>query len=147
VLDKIDREIIETLRADARMSYREIGERVFLSPNAVSERVRHLVESGVIQGFEARIDPQALDLRLEAIIDVKLSAGTTAAQFEAGLRDLEGVVEALLVTGSFDYMLRVACRDQDALVNLTETMRARGGVQETYTRVLMRRVRFVTRLA
>ncbi|MGA2552782.1 MAG: Lrp/AsnC ligand binding domain-containing protein [Burkholderiaceae bacterium] len=51
------------------------------------------------------------------------------------------------MTGSFDYLLRVACRDQDALVRLTETMRARGGVLETYTRILLRNVPLAGRLA
>ncbi|MBV8660423.1 MAG: Lrp/AsnC family transcriptional regulator [Burkholderiales bacterium] len=146
MFDKIDREIIEALRCNARVSYKELGEQVFLSANAVSERVRRLQEDGVILGYEARVDMRALNLPLVAIIDVKLSPGTTAIAFEAGLQGIAGIVEATLMTGSFDYMLRVACRDQEALVHLTETLRERGGVQETYTRVLLRTANLKTRL-
>ncbi len=145
-MDKIDRDILELLRFDARISYKNLGERVFLSANAVSERVRRLEEQGVVLGYEARLNLHALDLPLIAFIDVKLSSGTTAKAFEAGLQSIPGIVEATLTTGSFDYMLRVACRDQDALVHLTEALRARGGVQETYTRLLLRSTNLKARL-
>jgi Lrp/AsnC family leucine-responsive transcriptional regulator len=145
-MDKIDREIVEALRGNARISYRELGERVFLSANAVAERVRRLQESGVIKGYEARVDLRALNLPMVAIIDVKMRPGVTAQDFEAVLQTIPGLVEATLMTGSFDYMLKVACRDQEALVDLTETLRARGGLQETYTRVVLRPVKLKTRL-
>jgi Lrp/AsnC family leucine-responsive transcriptional regulator len=146
-MDKIDREIVESLRSNARISYTELGQRVFLSANAVSERVRRLQERGIILGFEAILDWRAMDLALIAIIDVKLSPGVAAVDFEARLQDIPGIVEATLMTGSFDYMLRVACRDQDALVRLAELLRAKGGVQETYTRVLLRTAQLKHRLA
>lgn len=146
MLDRIDREIIEQLRADARSSYKCLAERVHLSPNAVAERVRGLQDSGAIQGFHADIDLRALDLALVAFIDVKLSPGITAANFETGLRTLPGIIEATLVTGSFDYLLQVACKDQGALVQLTEAMRSQGGIQETYTRILLRKVTLSKRL-
>jgi Lrp/AsnC family leucine-responsive transcriptional regulator len=146
VIDRIDREIIECLRINARMSYKDIGERAHLSANAVSERVRRLESDGVIVGFDVRLDLRLLDFPMAAIIEVKLAAGQTADAFEAHLKTLPGVLEATLVTGAFDYLLRVACRDQEALVQLTEKLRARGGVQETHSRVPLRTVRLSTRL-
>jgi Lrp/AsnC family leucine-responsive transcriptional regulator len=146
-MDKIDREILETLRQNARISYTELGQTVFLSANTVSERVRRLQDRGIILGFEARLDWRAMDLALIAIIDVKLSPGVAAVDFETRMQDIPGIVEATLMTGSFDYMLRVACRDQDALVRLTELLRARGGVLETHTRVLLRSAQMKNRLA
>jgi Lrp/AsnC family leucine-responsive transcriptional regulator len=145
-MDKLDREIIEALRVNARVSYKDLGEGVFLSANAVSDRLRRLEEQGVIQGYEARINLRALDLPLGAVIEVKLNPGVTAAAFEAGLEGIPGIVEAMLMTGSFDYMVRVACRDQDALIRLTETLRERGGAKETHTRLLLRSVTLRTRL-
>lgn len=146
-MDNIDREIIECLRSNARTSYKELGERVFLSANAVSERVRRLEASGAIQGYDVRLDLRALGYPLVAIIEVKLSAGQTADAFEAGLRHVPGILEATLVTGAFDYMLRVACRDQEAVVQLTERLRAHGGIQETFSRVPLRTVKLTGRLA
>ncbi|MES2072949.1 MAG: Lrp/AsnC family transcriptional regulator [Pseudomonadota bacterium] len=146
-MDKIDREILETMRKNSRISYTELGQKVFLSANTVSERVRRMQESGIILAFETRLDLRAMGLALIAIIDVKLSPGVAAVDFEAHIQDIPGIIEATLMTGSFDYMLRVACRDQDALVRLTELLRARGGVLESYTRVLLRSAQLRNRLA
>lgn len=137
-MDQMDAKIVALLRGDARISYKEIGERVHLSANAVAERMRRLETSGVILGYHARIDPHALDLSLQAIIDVKLLPGVTAQAFEATLQTIPGVMEAVLMTGSFDYAVRVACANQEALVRLNENLRARGGVQDTNTRIMLR---------
>ncbi len=138
-MDAIDREIIESLRTNARMTFKELGERVHLSANTVSERVRRLETSGVIRGYDVKLDLRALGLPLEAIIEVKLAPGTTDA-FEREVAAMPGVLEATLVTGRFDYLLRVACRDQEALIALTEALRARTAVQDTYSRLPLRTV-------
>ncbi|MBB3120646.1 Lrp/AsnC family transcriptional regulator [Pseudoduganella violacea] len=137
-MDQIDAKIAAILRNDARISYKEIAERIHLSANAVAERMRRMETAGVILGYHARLDPHALDLSLQAVIDVKMLPGVTAQAFEATLQTIPGVVEAVLMTGSFDYMVRVACANQEALVRLTENLRARGGVQDTNTRIMLR---------
>ncbi|WP_028101969.1 Lrp/AsnC family transcriptional regulator [Pseudoduganella violaceinigra] len=137
-MDQIDAKIAAILRSDARISYKELAERVHLSPNAVAERMRRLEAAGAILGYHARLDPRVLDLSLQAVIDVKLLPGATADAFEATLQTIPGVIEAILMTGNFDYMVRVACADQEALVRLNENLRARGGVQDTNTRLMLR---------
>ena len=139
-MDQIDAKIVATLRNDARISYKDLAEHVHLSANAVAERMRRLEASGVIRGYHASLDPHALGLSLQAIIDVKLLPGVTAEAFEATLQTIPGVIEAILMTGSFDYMVRVACANQEALVRLNENLRARGGVQETNMRLMLRSV-------
>lgn len=139
-MDKIDRDILNTLRMDGRISYRELGEQVHLSANAVAERVRRLQADGSLRGFRAEVNPAALGLNLEALIDVKMRQGVSAEHFEAVIQTIPGIVEATLLTGSFDYMLRTACGDQQDLVRLIETLRERAGVQETYSRLILRSV-------
>ena len=73
------------------------------------------------------------------MIEVKLDAEQAATDFEASLRHLPQVVSATLMTGSYDYAVRVACVDRDDLVSITETLRRRG-VRETYTRLVLREV-------
>jgi Lrp/AsnC family leucine-responsive transcriptional regulator len=138
VLDKIDREIIELLRGDARLSYRELGEQVCLSANTVAERVRRLVSERVLQGFGARVDFAALGLAVQAFIDVKMLPTTSAEHFEAVIQDIPGVIEANVVTGTYDYLLRVACRDHADLMRLVEALRREAGVQDTHSRVVLR---------
>jgi Lrp/AsnC family leucine-responsive transcriptional regulator len=137
-MDKIDRDILRHLTIDGRISFRELGDAVHLSPNAVAERYRRLRESGAIRHIRAALDPAVFGRTLQAQIEVKLASGTAAAEFEVHLRHLPQVLSASLMTGSFDYAVRVACTGQDELVQVTEALRERGGVRETYTRVILR---------
>jgi Lrp/AsnC family leucine-responsive transcriptional regulator len=136
-MDKVDREIVEYLRDDARISFKDLGERVRLSANTVADRVRRLVADGVIRGFEARINPAALDLHLQAYIDVKLKAGTNTHEFETVVQTIPGVMEVALLTGNYDGLLRVACQDQAHLLRLIDALREKAGVQDTYSRVIL----------
>lgn len=141
-MDKIDRAILGLLARDGRLSLRELGEAVHLSPNAVAERFRRLRADGAIRSIRALLDPAALGRPLQVQIEVKLAAQTAARDFEAMLRDLPQVIGATLMTGSFDYAVRVACSDRDELVQLTETLRRTAGVRETYTRLVLRDLEF-----
>ena len=136
-MDEIDGAILRRLRADARISFRDLGEAVGLSANAVAERVRRLVATGTIRGFRADVDPRSSGARLAAFIDLRLSTGTPADAFEAALRAMPGVVSASLTTGNFDFTLRVAVADEPALVALIEGLRARGA-SETHSRIILR---------
>jgi len=124
-MDKLDREILRILATDGRRSYREIGEAVHLSANAVAERIRRLQKDGTIRAIRAVVDPAALGLTIEAQIDVKLRPTTSAEAFEEAIRALPQVLSATLMTGSFDYALRVACTDRKELVDVTETSATR----------------------
>ncbi len=137
-LDRIDRELLALLARDGRMSYKDLGEQVFLSPNAVAERVRHLQSQGVIRGVHADVDPVALGMGLQALIEVKLQAGAPAARFEALVRSLPGVINATLLAGSYDYALRLVVRDQDDFVRVMEALRGSGDVQDTQSRIVLR---------
>jgi Lrp/AsnC family transcriptional regulator, leucine-responsive regulatory protein len=137
-MDEIDREILRLLERDGRATIVEVARRVALSQNATAERVRRLTQAGVITGFAARIAPEAVGLGLEAYVDVKLRSDCPADEFERRLASLAGLRECTLTTGSFDYMLRVACRDQNDLVRIAEYLRTEGGAAETYSRIVLR---------
>ena len=139
-MDKIDRAILGILAEEGRISLRELGERVHLSANTVGERVRKLQERGVIRGFHARRDAAALGLSLHAQVEVKLRPDTRAADFEAAIRHIPGVVDAFLITGANDYVLRLACRDQADLVRVVEALRAEAGVLDTRSGVILREI-------
>lgn len=139
-MDKIDRIILGVLARDGRISFRDLGDKVHLSPNATAERVRKLQQGGAIRGIRADINPASLGQGLEVQIDVKLESGTSAQSFERVLSSLPQVKSATLMTGSFDYAVRVNCADRDELVRVTEALRAKGGVRETYSRMILREV-------
>jgi Lrp/AsnC family leucine-responsive transcriptional regulator len=139
-IDDIDRKILRALSEDGRISFRDLSQRVYLSPNATAERVRQLQSRGIIRRFYASVNPALLGLNLEAYIDVKLQAGTSAQDFEAAVAKMPGVVSLAILTGSFDVRLRVACKDQADLVRLIEALRTRAGAQETNSTVICREI-------
>ncbi len=147
-MDQTDRDILSELARDARISYKDLAERVSLSANAVAERVRRLQERGVIRQFTAEIDPAAFGLTLHALIEVKMESTTTAEQFEARAAATPGVVRAFVTTGRYDWVLEVIARDQQDLQRIIEALRAGGLSRDTYSRIIAtdRRFGFVQRL-
>ena len=138
VLDEMDRKILRALTDDGRVSFRDLGERIHMSANATAERVRRLCEERVICGFHACIDLARTGTPLEAYVDIRLQAGTSAEDFEALARKVPGVMTLAVVTGDFDCRVRVACSDQADLMRLIEALRAGGGIQGTNTSVICR---------
>ena len=139
-MDRRDREILQILQGDGRRSFTDIGTAVHLSANAVADRVRKMTSDGTIRSVRAIVDPAALGMTIEAQIDVKLRPSTSAEAFERAIRGLSQVTTATLLTGSFDYALRVACVDRADLAAVTETIRNKAGAQETYSRIILREV-------
>jgi Lrp/AsnC family leucine-responsive transcriptional regulator len=137
-LDDLDREILNLLERDGRLSFTDLAAKVNLSANAVADRVRRLERSGLIAGYHAVLDRAALGFPLQAYIDIKLRADVPAERFEAAAAAIPGIDQLILTTGGFDYTLRVACRDQADLVRLVEALRAAVPVAETYSRLILR---------
>ena len=135
-MDAIDREIVRTVQRDPRISYRDLGRAVGLSPNAAADRLRRLLRSGVLQ-ILAVVDPGA-DVRLRVLIDVQLRQDQSDDAFEAALRDLPAITEANHVTGTFDYLMRADLSDAASLDRLLRELKQRTGVAATNTRVILR---------
>ncbi|WP_284618761.1 Lrp/AsnC family transcriptional regulator [Aquabacterium humicola] len=112
-LDKLDRDILSVLQTDARISLQELSKRVGLSSSPCWTRIRRMEESGVIEGYTVRVNAQALNLAETVIVQVTLDSHSDEALFAFGraLADIPEVLEALLVSGDYDYILRIAVSD------------------------------------
>ena len=113
-LDRIDARILAALAADGRVSVAELARTVGLSPPSVSERIKRLEESGVIEGYSARIDPRALGLPLIRPIPGQLRK---VAEI---LRDLAEIVECDRITGEDCFIARAhvaSVEDLEALID------------------------------
>jgi Lrp/AsnC family leucine-responsive transcriptional regulator len=137
-LDATDRRILGELRSDARISWRELGEVVHLSPTSVADRVRRLERDGVIEGYTVRVDPAALGRTVRAVVDVSLGAGVLVDDFEARLAQRDEVSFAAYVTGTADYSIIVECAGADGLDGFVRWLRAEAGVSRTETKMLLR---------
>ena len=112
-LDKTDTAILDILQKEGRISNAALSERVGLSQSACSRRLDILEKSGVIKGYHARISHRALDYRMMAIVHISLSGqfAKTLTEFENAVRRCPNVLVCYLVSGEYDYILRVAARD------------------------------------
>lgn len=112
-MDAIDRKILKVLQADARASLQQIGQAVGLSPSPCWERIKKMEIAGAIEGYTVRINPQALDLHDTVLVQLTLDSHTdnTLEKFGEQLAAIPEVIEAYLVSGDYDYLLRVAVRD------------------------------------
>lgn len=135
-MDVIDSAIIRAVQRDPRISYRDLGRAVGLSPNAAADRLRKLRRSGVLT-ILAVVDPGA-DTRLRVLIDLRLGPDQSDDAFETVLRGLPAITEANHVTGSFDYLLRADLPDAASLDQVLRELKAHAGVAATSTRVILR---------
>lgn len=107
-LDEINRDLIDLLQVDGRMSYRELGQRVGLTAPAVAERVRKLEDAGVITGYRAIVDYEQLGFPILCVI--RLNTPRMASGVDEKLRALPEVIEANRVTGSESHVIRARVR-------------------------------------
>lgn len=137
VIDDIDREILSTLQTMGRLTQRELGKAVGLSPNAAGARMQRLIDRKIITGFSARIDHAALGKPIEASIDVWLEDMNDRDQFAAFVRADDRCMEAFHLTGRLDFRLRVRVATSDDLNALLDDLRNNAGVRQTDSRLVL----------
>jgi Lrp/AsnC family transcriptional regulator, leucine-responsive regulatory protein len=139
-LDDIDARIVSALKENARMSFKELGEHVHLSPNAARDRVQSLVARRVITGFHAHVDDGRVDRRVHAYVDVRLRSPDHSLPFERLVRGHPCVESAVHLTGRADYVVRVGCTDPTELDDFIRALKEEGGVRDTETRLVLRSI-------
>lgn len=112
-LDKIDLAILDALQKDGRISNAALAETVGLSQSACSRRLDILEREGVIRGYHARLSNAALGHAVTVIVHMSLSGQSEKilAEFEASVKRCPNVLVCYLMSGEYDYLLRVAARD------------------------------------
>ena len=143
-LDRYDRQILEVLQQDGRISNQDLADRIGLSPSPCLRRVRALEEAGVIKGYRALLDTKALGYTLMALIYISMDKHTPDRfeYFEKEISQFSEVLECLLITGQdADYQIKVIVRDMDAfqelLLNRITGIRGVTGVHSSF---VLRRV-------
>ncbi|HTK52436.1 MAG TPA: Lrp/AsnC family transcriptional regulator [Gemmatimonadaceae bacterium] len=139
MIDQTSRVILETLQSDARISNAEIGRRIGLAPSAVFERIKKLEERGAVRGYNANIDPAAVDLGLLAFVLVRADERGGAPRTEAALVAIPEVQEVHHVAGEDCFMLKVRARDTAALNDLlANQIGSLESVRSTKTTIVLR---------
>ncbi|WP_113718907.1 Lrp/AsnC family transcriptional regulator [Arthrobacter dokdonensis] len=116
-LDGVDRQIIDALVADARITNRDLADAVGIAPSTALMRTRSLMERGAIEGFEAKLNLAVIGRAVQALIAVRLRAHDRDQidTFTSRVPKLPEVLSTFHTSGSVDYLLHIAVRDTDAL--------------------------------
>ncbi len=112
-LGAIDRRILKALQEDGRMTIQAIADRVGLSASPCLRRIRQMERAGVITAYSATVDQNAVGLPVSVFVSIKLERQRAAEldRFAAAIRAWPEVMECYLMTGKFDFLLRVVCAD------------------------------------
>jgi DNA-binding Lrp family transcriptional regulator len=135
--DDIDGRILAELAEHARATFAEIGEKVNLSAPAVKRRVDRMLDSGVIKGFTAVIDRNALGWNTEAYVQVFCHGTIAPERLRAAWVDIPEVVSAATVTGTSDAILHVLARDMQHLEEALERIRSSADIERSESIVVL----------
>jgi len=129
-LDEIDQRIITMLQQDGRMPLAQIAEELHVSPGMVRMRYNRLVEMGVLR-VVAITNPLRMGFTTMALIGIKVDGGKLLKVADK-IAALEEVIYLIVVSGSYDIIAEVVCRDQNHLLQfLTERLYRIEGVRES----------------
>lgn len=139
-LDRIDRAILRALQENGRISYVDLASGVGLSPSPCLERVRRLEREGYIRGYSAVLDPHRLGAGLLVFVEISLdyTSPDIFAEFRRAVLRIPQVQECHLVSGGFDYLVKVRIPDMAAYrALLGEIVQTLPGVRDSRSLVVM----------
>jgi len=138
MLDKKDMAILKLLQENARATVKEISEKIHLSTTPVHERIKRMEESGVIKQYATLVDQNKIDLNLMVIcyVSLKEHSKNAGVKFIKTINELHEVIECYSISGEFDFMLKVVCKDMNAYydfhVNKLSQQENMGNVQSVF---------------
>ncbi len=115
-VDQIDQTILRLLMKNARMPYLEIARECGISGAAIHQRVKKLTDSGIIRGTRLIVDPKALGFDVCALIGIQLREVALHGTAIEALREIPEVVECRFITGKYNILSKVFCRDNEHLM-------------------------------
>jgi len=137
-LDQKDLAILKLLQYNARITVKEISDKVNLSTTPVYERIKWMEETGVIKQYATLVDPEKLNKRLMVIayVSLKQHNKTAGSRFVKTINDMNEVLECYSISGEFDFMLKIVVEDMNAYydfhVNRLSEMENIGNVQSVF---------------
>lgn len=137
MIDAIDQKILTILQGYARTSNAEVARQLGMAASAIFERIKKLEERGIIQGYQARIAPGALDLSLLAFVTVRTEDPVGGDATARALARRPEVQEVHHVAGEDCYLVKVRAKDTAALSRLMKEFGSLPGVRATRTTVVL----------
>ena len=136
-IDDLDRKILEFLQNDGRMAASHIADELDISIPTVTDRIKKLSESGVIQGFHATLNPKLLGLDVSAIITIISESSEHYKEVIQTARNTPEVVQCFSTTGKGSHTLIIVAKNSQALEELLRKIQSWPGVSRTETQVIL----------
>jgi Lrp/AsnC family leucine-responsive transcriptional regulator len=143
-IDKLDRELLRLVQADGRLTNAELAQRIGLSPSAAFRRLQRLEQSGVISGYSATLDGEAIGKPTTVFIEVTLASQVSTAldAFERAVSACEDVLECHLMSGDFDYLIKARIPEMNAYRRLLgDMLLGLPGARESKSYVVMEEIK------
>jgi Lrp/AsnC family leucine-responsive transcriptional regulator len=143
-LDAFDRRILAVLLENARATNVEIADKVGLSEAPCLRRIRRMEAEGVIRGYTARLDPEAIGVGFIAYVTLVLDylTASTAEQFVQRMQEIPEIVSCYIVSGGYDAILHVAAADSTSYSDIVfDKLRRIPGVKDVRSSFVMRTIK------
>ncbi|MEL6586545.1 MAG: Lrp/AsnC family transcriptional regulator [Pseudomonadota bacterium] len=126
-IDNTDARLLRLLQANSRLTSAELSDRLNLSPSACHRRVQRLEREGVITGHVALVDPRAVGRAVTVFVEISLNtqADEVLGAFEDAVARIPAVLECHLMTGAYDYLLKVVAQDSEDFADIHRSHLAR----------------------
>jgi Lrp/AsnC family leucine-responsive transcriptional regulator len=145
--DTTDKRILNLLQENARLSVKEIADKIGLSVTPTYERMRKIERSGIIRNVVALLDRMEIEKGTVAFCNVSLQLHSLKAMelFEQAVAQIPEVMECYHITGNFDYLLKVAVKDMNAYqLFLTRKLATMEHVAQVQSNFVMTDVKYTT---
>lgn len=146
-LDEIDRQLLNYLQADARITNTELARRVELSAPGLQRRVRKLEEMGIIESYVTLVNREAVGFDMLCFVQVTLQRHEPQAirDFKEVIQNMPEVLECFHITGEYDYLLKVVVRNRKHLEQfLLEKLTPVPGMDKIRTSLVLREIKTTT---
>ncbi len=136
-LDSIDVKILEVLQKNARVSISELSKQVNLSLSAVSERLKKLEASSIIEQYTTIINPSSMEKELSVLMLVSLENTSEVNDVLEFVKGVDDILECHHITGEYDYALKITTKNTETLEQLMRSIKSLKGVRHCQTNVIL----------
>ena len=146
-LDKVDRDLLNYLQENARITNAELARRVELSPPGLQKRVRKLEEAGIIDQYATILNPETVGYDMLCYVQITLVRHKSdfLQNFMKVVQDIPEVLEAYHITGEYDYLLKVVIRNRKHLEEfILETLSPLPGMDKIRISLVLNKIKSTT---
>jgi len=138
-VDEMNQRILRLLRMDGKMTYREVAEKLRRSPSTVRDRIKRMEDFDVILGYSAIVNNELMGMESDAIVLANIGDGVTIKDLSK-LRNVDGVMEVLLVSGGRGVLIRLHAPDNHTLESTIASSIIPLGLKDVEVRIILESV-------